>query len=180
MRDYDIPAVCSWVNTREALALVSGDVADSLTPRILAGWTAKAVMTFVVADEETDTAIGFSTLSDLELPTLPVNYVELCHLIVDPRYRYLFIGSRLCRSAKLAAQERGFEFLCGRIVPGNRYALVLARAQRFEEFTHFESWAPSGFHWVRFAISWRGADNDWDLEKRNGRPRRRITRASRC
>lgn len=180
----DVPAVCSWVNTREALALVSGDVADSLSPRILTSWTRGAIATFVVAEGSKDRAVGFCTLSRLELRTLPTAYIEICHLIVDPRFRYFFVGSRLCRAAKHCAFKLGYEHLCGRIVSANRYALALSRAQRFEEVMPSAPWVAPGFCWVRFPLSKLVGTQEFTAETRSeiphGRSRIRNAIASRC
>jgi ribosomal protein S18 acetylase RimI-like enzyme len=158
--DKDTREICSWVTTREALQLVSGNTADYLTPIILEQWASDACKCLVVSDQVTDRAVGFCTLSNNELPNLPENYIELCHLIVNPQYRYLFIASRLCRTAKTVASDFGFKFLCGRVKPTNRYTLALARLQRFQEFTNESSWAVSGFRWFRFAVSHFGHRNN--------------------
>lgn len=149
----DMWEVCSWVTTTAALQLVSSEFADSLTPEILSQWVTKAHTCLVVSNETTNKAVGFCTLSYMELPKLPSHYIELCHLIVDPRFKYLFIGPRLCRAAKVIAFNLGYQYLCGRVVPTNRYALALARLQRFQEFTNEESWTIPGFRWFRFALS---------------------------
>lgn len=151
--DNDTSQICRWVKTRDALQLVSGDSADCLTPEILAGWVANARMCLVVSRLPANEPVGFCTLSSLEVPNLPAEYIELCHLVVDPQWRYSFIGSRLCRWAKSLARGLACEFLCGRVVPRNRYALALAKSQRFEEFTGHERWAPCGFQWFRFRLT---------------------------
>mgnify|MGYP001559264585 CR=1 FL=1 len=156
-RESDSLEVCSWVPTTTALQLVSGDKSDRLTPEILRGWTTKAETSLVVYQHPTHQPVGFCTVSRMELPYLPATYIELCHLVVDPRWRYLFIGSRLYRAVRSAACTLGYYFVCARIVPTNRYALALARFLRAEEFTGTEVWAPSGFRWFRLDIS---LDND--------------------
>ena len=150
--DTDIPVICSWVRTRQVLQLVSGDAADFLTPALLSGWLARAQIAIVVADEVANQPAGFCTLSCLEVPHLPASYVEICHLIVAPEFRHLFIGSRLVRAAKSLAHDFGYRFVCCRVTPTNKWALALARAQGFQEFTNIKDWLPHGFRWFRFAL----------------------------
>jgi len=151
----DEPTICSWVQSRAALQLISGDSGEALTPEILEGWLARAACSIVITEVGAGTPAGFCTISRLELPSIPPTYLELCHLVVDPRREYHFVGSRLCRTAKSAARERGFRYLCARISPTNRYALALARQQRAEEFT--ETWLPSGFRWFRSDLAFSPA-----------------------
>jgi hypothetical protein len=152
-RESDADDVCSWVRTRAALTLVSGDSGECLTLSILARWIADAQVSLVVERELDGVPLGFCTFSDGELPSLPPEYVEMCHLIINPEFRNLFIGSRLCVRGKSLARSLGFRFLCGRIVPRNRYTLALARLHRFEDFTNKEVWTPRGFLWMRFDVA---------------------------
>lgn len=152
----DEPTICSWVQNRAALQLISGDSGEALTPEILDGWLARAAFSIVITEVGIDAPVGFCTISRLEIPRIPPTYLELCHLVVDPRRCYHFVGSRLCRVAKSAARDLGFRYLCARISPTNRYALALARQQRAEEFTSREIWLPSGFRWFRSDLAFSG------------------------
>ena len=151
-RDSDALQVCSWVATREALQLVSGDIGDQLTPQMLQTWRTNATASFVVSQGARDEPIGFCTISRREVVNLPPQYIEICHLIVDPSHRHRFIGSLLIGAARSAASTLGFLFLCGRIVSTNRWALALAQSQRAKEFTDSEGWASSGFRWFRLNL----------------------------
>jgi len=148
----DTLKICSWVSTAEAVAMVSSDRADSLSPCILRKWVSVAETSLVVARSGSEEPVGFCTLSCRELRRLPADYVELCHLLVDPCARHLFVGQRLSSGAKEIAHLAGYRFLCGRVIPGNRYSVLLARHQRFSEFTGVERWALPGFRWFRFAL----------------------------
>jgi ribosomal protein S18 acetylase RimI-like enzyme len=145
--------ICSWVESSEALLQVSGDSADSLTPSILYKWIGKAKVSLVVTKEPMDEPIGFCTLSRLEVDYMPDSYIEICHLIIDPQYRYMFIGPRLVQGAISISCKFGFRFICGRVLHTNRYGLILARKQKFEEFTNTEAWITPGFRWFRFNLS---------------------------
>lgn len=145
--------VCSWVKNHEALSLVSGDKADYLTPNILTKWINKAKISLVIYKEFVNEPVGFCTLSCSEVDYIPTSYIEICHLIINPTYRYMFIGSRLVREAVSIARKRGFRFICGRVIHTNRYGLVLAKKQRFEEFSNCEAWTPPGFRWFRLNLS---------------------------
>jgi len=145
--------ICSFVKSRKALLLVSGDSSDSLTPNILTNWISKAKVSLVISREPMNEPIGFCTLSRLEVDYIPASYIEICHLIINPTYRYMFIGPRLVREATFISREFGFRFICGRVVHNNRYGLILAKKQKFEEFTNTESWMPPGFRWFRLNLS---------------------------
>lgn len=149
----DIEAVCSWVPSRELLHLVSGDDGDRLTPNILQAWIQKACAAFVVASPEHSSIMGFCTLSADELHGIPTSYIELCHLIINPMFRYFFVGPRLCQHTKQFAAMIGKRYLLGRVLPSNRYALLLARRERFSEMTPSEPWLEEGFRWFRFRVS---------------------------
>ena len=156
VRDYsykDQNYVCSWVKSREDLLKVSGDSSDFLTPNILFTWISKAQISLVVSREPIDDPIGFCTLSRLEVDNIPASYIEICHLIIDPKYRYMYIGPRLVREAISVSRSLKIQFVCGRVAHSNRYGLILARKQMFEEFTDSEVWTPTGFQWFRYNLS---------------------------
>lgn len=152
----DKSAICSWVQSRTRLQLISGDSGEALTHEILEGWVAQSALAIVITEVGTSRPAGFCTISNVEIPDIPPTYVELCHLVVDPNRRYDFVGSRLYRAAKIAASERGFRYGCARVSPTNRYALALARHQRAEEFTSREHWLPAGFRWFRSDLAFIG------------------------
>lgn len=151
--DKDEMYVCSWVKSREALSRVSGDSSDSLTPNILTKWISKAKISLVVSREPIDEPIGFCTLSCLEADYIPFFYMELCHLIINPKYRYMFIGSRLVREAVSISRELGFRFICARVVHTNHYGLILAKKHKSEEITNSEAWVTPGFRWFQLNLS---------------------------
>lgn len=149
----DMQQICSWIKNRRTLQLVSIDSSDCLTPDILINWIVNSQKCFVVTECFTDKPVGFCTLSRQEVSNLSYSYVELCHLIVNPQRKYLFIGSILCSAARSVARDLGYQFLCGRVVSTNRYGLVLAKSQRAKEITNMESWATSDFRWFRVDLS---------------------------
>lgn len=148
----DLSTICSWVTSRDEMQKVCGDDGDRLTPRILHRWLVNSLDSFVLSEAAKGIPLGFCTLSHCEAENLPDSHVELCHLLVDPRHRYSFVGSHLCQAAKDAAVRLGFFFLCGRIVPGNRPAQYLATSQRFSELKELPSWAPHGFRWFAYCL----------------------------
>ncbi len=156
----DTSKICSWVKSQKALELVSGDIADCLTPKILDHWIHLSQRAFVASLEPCGEPVGFCTITQQEAPLMPPDSIELCHLIVASSARYLFIGQRMCRAVRETMTNSGFGFLCGRVVPTNRYGLALCRSLRAEEFTGTEGWTPSGFRWFRLMLnSMRGDQN---------------------
>lgn len=153
--ETDKEIICSWVQTSQALECISGDYGDKLTKEILSSWIDKAEMTIVVALQSSDIPVGFCTLSKLEAPHLPSSYIEICHLIVAPNFKHLFIGSRLCSKAKNIASSSGYCFVCGRVVPENKYTLALARLHHFEEIIEIEPWLCGRFRWFHFNLAQR-------------------------
>lgn len=153
LQDSDRLKICSWVPTRQALDLVSGDTSARLTLGILSRWEATAVSSLVVGDACDNNLLGFCTLSTTEVPRLPTDYVELCHLIVQPGRTNLLIGSRLVSAARVKAYQMGYRFGCGRVTPMNRYGLALARLHRAEEITATVPWATGSFRWFRLPLS---------------------------
>jgi ribosomal protein S18 acetylase RimI-like enzyme len=151
--DCDADTICGWVQGRYLLQLVSSDDADRLTPGILARWLGRAIHTVVIANEATDEPVGFCTLSSTEVLDAPPSFVEICHLIVDPHYRYLFIGPRICKAAKVTARQHGFSGLHGRVVPQHRFGIALAQYERFLELAPPPLWLPTGFRWFRHPIA---------------------------
>jgi len=61
----------------------------------------------------------------------------------------LFIGQRLCHSSRLEARRLGFAYLCGRVVEGNDYGVMLAKWEGAQEVTGIAPWALSGFRWFQ-------------------------------
>src|SRR2546423_10707382 len=132
--------------------MVSGDEDKCLTPEILRTWLVKATISLVFIDEGTKEPIGFCTLSKCEVPGLPPDYIEMCHVLVDPRHKYVFIVSRLLNYGTSWARGLGYRFGCARVLPYNRWALLLARYEKAEELTDKESWALAGFRWFRIDL----------------------------
>ena len=149
----DIPAICSWVHNRRLLQLVSSDDADFLTESILSDWLDHAVDIVIIADILTGEPVGFCTLSSTEVEDSPPGFVEICHLIVNPRFRYLFIGPRICKAAKKLAKRLGFQELFGRVVPQHRFGLLLAKREKFIELSSPPSHLPLGFKWFRYPLT---------------------------
>ncbi|MCK4763408.1 MAG: GNAT family N-acetyltransferase [Candidatus Aminicenantes bacterium] len=149
----DIPKICSWVKTRKALRMVSGDNGDCLTPNILQKWLENSLENLVLIEIGSDQPIGFCTISISEIECLPAGCVELCHLIIDPKKRRAFsIGKRLCRAVKEKASTFGFSYIVGRVVPWNGYAKVLAEREGFTEIKDLPLWAPDAFHWYNYDL----------------------------
>ena len=151
-QDSDLLEICSWVTSHTELQMVSGDAGGCLTPDILRSWLAKASQSLVLIDGTTKKPVGFCTLSKCEAPNLPPDYIEMCHLLINPRWKYVFITARLLDSAKSLARGLGYHFGCARVVPLNRWALLLTRYEKAEEFTGKELWTPAGFRWFRLDL----------------------------
>lgn len=153
VRPRDVSSICSWVTTSEALHMVSGDQADCLTPAIFEKWQTNGVASVIASLGPNDIPIGFCTLSTREALSLPVNHIEICHLVVSQEHRHLFVGPRLIKQAKLIAGALGYRFVVGRVNPQNRWILALARHQKFKEIPGREEWAEPAFRWFRFDLT---------------------------
>lgn len=165
--DYDGPRICSWVPTAEKLRLISGDVARRLSLDILHRWLAEARISLVVCTESDSEPVGFCTLTRSEVADLPPSHIELCHLTVSPRCRYLIVGSQLIIAAQALAQRSGYRFLCGRVVPTNRYGLTLVSNAKAEEMTGNAIWALTGFRWFQLPVTKRVFKRkvDWEVDR---------------
>jgi len=91
--------------------------------------------------------IAFCTLSWSESKGIPFDAVEVCHLVVAPERRYLYVAARLLRTARYIAAQFGYEWVYGRIVPGNTRAIALALFTGFVEVTNGYDWLADGFRW---------------------------------
>lgn len=145
INDDDIEIICSWVINQRMLTMISGDIGNGLSPNILRKWINSSIRTIVVADYETNTPLGFCTLTSNELLNIKPFHVELCHLVVNPNYPKYYIGVELCTSAIEIASTFGFKFIICRISPTNLYGISLANSQNCKEIT--ESNLPVGFTW---------------------------------
>jgi hypothetical protein len=156
VRDFnyrDASIVCSWITNQEMLSMVSGDTSDGLNTKILEKWITTAIKAIVVYDLETDTVVGFCTITIKELPTIRHKYVELCHLIINPEYcmaRY-DIGLLLTSQAKEWALIYGFDCIIGRCVPSNNYANQLAKKVYWNIYE--DDSAPKDFNWYKHKIN---------------------------
>lgn len=151
--ERDTYTICSWVTNAAQLEMVSEDDGECLTPQILRSWLARSMASFVLIDGAGNEPVGFCTLSRCEAVGLAPDYVEMCHVVVNPQYKYAFVASRLLEAAKELAQSFRYRFGCCRVVPTNRWALALARYHRAEEFTGRETWAVTGFRWFRLDLT---------------------------
>lgn len=151
VHDYDI--ICNWILTREDLSLVSGDNADRLTNQILNSWIKKSELSLVIANPVNNQPIGFCTLSKKECVFLPDRHIEICHFIIAPEYRYLFVAYRLANFAVKCASQLGYEFLIGRILPQNLKAIAAACFCGFDEVSINSFNLPKNFRWFRFEVN---------------------------
>lgn len=164
----DRTRICSWVRSARALRMVCSDEGSVLTPEIFGRWAAAAEVCFVVANAEGDGPVGFCTLSRLE-SRLPEGYVEFCHQVLDPTRISLHVSCFLCDEAKRFAQHNGFRTIVTRIVPSNRYALVLAQVQGMTEVCSEESWRQPGFRWFSLDVGELHSDISDFLATNDGR-----------
>lgn len=145
----DTGTICSWVTDQETLSMISGDVGNGLNANILDKWVKNANKAIVVFDVETETVVGFCTVSLKELPTIRNRYIELCHLVVSPSYcmsRYE-IGLQLTSEAEYYAETFGFNYIIGRVVPSNNYANRLAKKAHWDFYE--DNSLLEGFNWYR-------------------------------
>lgn len=142
--------ICSWVSTRRSLQLVSGDDGDRLTISILNRWLKMSAASFVVLRSPQNVPVAFCTLSRSELPGIPEPYIEICHLVVDPTYRRLSIGSHIVKAAVEFAAHSGYSYVCGRVVRSNSFAIRLANYLHAENITKSEDWLLPDCIWFRF------------------------------
>jgi hypothetical protein len=142
----------SWVRSRSAMKLVSSDKSDCLTIEILDTWLAHSKHNFLAFDTISHRPVGFCTLSAEEIPQIPNGYIELCHLVVDPRKMYFFVGALLCKEAKRVASKMGYKAICGRVVPSNRYGLALAGHESFIEYASDQIGFVKGFRWFVYPM----------------------------
>src|SRR5438874_871490 len=81
--EQDTYKICSWITNRSELQMVSGDDGDCLTPKILRHWLVQATASLVLIDNVAEQPVGFCTISRSEVPSLPPDYIEMCHLLVN-------------------------------------------------------------------------------------------------
>jgi GNAT superfamily N-acetyltransferase len=143
----DTKEICSWIRTTEELELVSSDKGTCLTPEILTRWIEVAESTTVITSSQTHVLLGFCTLSRLESPGLHSEFVETCHLIVNPIARYGWIASRLMDEAREVAAELGATATVGRVVPRNRPILAVLGFKGWREFIIRPEWSACNFRW---------------------------------
>jgi len=149
---FDKGVICSWVRSRSALRLVASDDSDWLTLEILNIWLTHSKHHLLAYDTIKHRPVGFCTLSTEEISHIPIGYIEICHLIVDPRWRYFSVGALLCKAAKRIATQMGYITICGRVVPSNLYGLALASHERFVECTSEQHWFVPGFRWFIYQL----------------------------
>lgn len=155
----DALLIAKWVPSAAALALVSGDTAPCLNSSIIQAWIARSLAAIVLADPADGAPVAFCTLSRQESPGIEPGAVEVCHLVVAPERRYLFVANRLLKHARAISLQLGFERIYGRVVPQNAPALALAQYARFVEVPSGDrSWLAPGFRWFRSEITsrWQG------------------------
>lgn len=142
----DCDIVCDWVRSQEELALISSDRGRCLSPEILTRWTKTSDAALVLADQF-DNPIAFCTLSRSESEFLDVDLIEICHLIVAPRQRYLVHAARFLHAACNHASEMTYSHVVGRIVPHNYPAVALALYCGFTENLPSHLNLATGFRW---------------------------------
>lgn len=144
--------LCSWIRSKEALKLICSDNGDALTPEILNSWIQQSLICIVVTETKKNTPIGFFTLSVQEAKNLPINAVEICHLMVKTQKNYFSIGEFICDLAKTISRWHGFSLLIGRVVPINMFGLTLAKSAGFNNVHTREKWAKTEFSWFVFRL----------------------------
>ena len=143
----DIEVICSWVKNQRILSMISGDIGDGLSPIILKNWIRDSIRSIVIASPINNEPIGFCTISTKELPTIEDQFIELCHLIVNPNYYpKIEIGRELCLSAFTSSNNLGFKFIIGRVVRFNHFGFELAKDINWEPLD-YQLQVPQNFTW---------------------------------
>ena len=145
--EADAEPICSWVRTPEQLRMIAGDTANGLNRRILHRWVDESIDPVTLRYR--DHAVGFCTLSEAE-HHYPRGHVEVCHVIIAPKYRRRYLGTALLSYMRALAAERGFQFLHGRVVPENRAGLLFFNYLHWtpEKSNHL----PRGFSWFVYEL----------------------------
>jgi len=140
--EADIREICSWVLTPHQLRMISGDVAGGLSGEILLRWARSSIDAATLCVD--GQAVGFCTLSDREF-SYPKGHLEVCHLVITPRYRRKYLGTTLLNNMRILAGIRGYSYLHGRVVRENAGSLA------FAQYVH---WSPTEFDFFDDEFRW--------------------------
>lgn len=144
----DVNAICSWVTTRAALATISSDDANYLTPEILLRWCTGCTDAIVL--QRLGEPVAFCTISTEECD-LPRRYVEIGHIITHPEHRRKYFGATLLFSVRLISALRSYTTLVGRIRPDNFAALSLATYAHWRALPHHPQF-DNTFRWFAYEL----------------------------
>lgn len=142
----EVKKISSWISSCGELKLISGENGTILKPKVLKGWVKSSEASFLFYINKTP--IGFCTLSTVEILQLPQTFTEVCHLIIHPKYRNLYLGTTLLSFAMATAKHLGFSKVVGRVALGNLPSEVLLTSMRWKQFGN-EKWLLNNenFNW---------------------------------
>ena len=144
----DILPICSWVKNSRELADISSDNSDYLTEEILNQWRIDSIAAVVL--EQSNEPTAFCTLSTKEYD-LPSDWVEVCHLVINPSHRRKYYATTLLNYLRLIAAQLDYQQLVGRIVRDNIPALKLADYVRWNEIECQSNFDPA-FRWYSYEL----------------------------
>ena len=147
--ETDIEQIPGWVSATRELSLISDESSNVLHPETFQRWLRDSVTVAVV--HAGDQPVALATLS-LQEVALPEGTVELCHLIVHPRWRRRYHGSRLVFELTDRAKEFGFKRLVGRVVPRNAVAHALLSYLHWSSISSVETWMKASFVWYEKSL----------------------------
>lgn len=147
----DLEALAGWIHSSGDEVLIEDAGALPVSPNSLARWAATGLETRAI--ELGDEVVAFGTLSTSEA-VLPTGTTEVCHLIVRPDVRRQYLGSRLVMELMYAARFLGFDWVIGRVVPGNTVCLQFLQAARWARLPRsMVEVLPDGFDWYGRPVS---------------------------
>jgi RimJ/RimL family protein N-acetyltransferase len=150
----DSQEMLGWIRSAYELRMISGESGNRLTDSILNAWTSTSNAALVVASPEDNRPLGFCTLTRGESTNLPVDSLEVCHLIVNPAFRARWIGCHLIDSARHMADVLGYQKIVGRVVPCNSPMIALMRFKGCSELAPVPEWASPEYRWFSSPAGW--------------------------
>ncbi|HWM23310.1 MAG TPA: GNAT family N-acetyltransferase [Chthoniobacterales bacterium] len=145
----DIPVLAEWISTTNELPLISDRTDSALSEELLREWISTARHTAVVRASRLP--IAFATLTAAEARLSP-GEIEVCHLIVHPKFRRQYKGTNLLLEMTQLARCERFKRILGRVVPKNLIGMAILQSVRWRRVPSSGAREISGCDWYEKAL----------------------------
>jgi ribosomal protein S18 acetylase RimI-like enzyme len=146
LQEADIQHLFGWLSDSGEISLISDSGDENFKPETIKEWAKKAEQSFLGAID--GRPIAFGTLSKQEA-ILPHDCIEICHLIVHPKFRRQYYGTALVDNLIQASVSKGISSIFARVLKNNKIGNLFFHSLQWDITIENEYDLPNNFNWYK-------------------------------